>query len=126
MTWWILLALAGFLTLLSLRHYNLFFSLSGALLWLAIWGYHLNNPPANVAIGSFVFDLLFYVFIMMFIATIYLFFVNRGRMPSGKTRTPVEQAKYEKEYEEAKRLPSDGEEAYRQRVRRALRSKRRR
>ena len=126
MTWWILLAMAGFLTWLSFRQYNLLFSFCASLLWFAVWGNHLNNPPAGVAVGSFVFNLLFYTFLLMANAVMLLYFRNRGRMSSGQTRTAVEQANYEKEYNEAKNAPSDDTEEYRQRVRKALRPRRRR
>ena len=77
MTYWVLLAIAGFLTLLSLRHHNILFSLSGMLGWIGVWAYNLNYPPTNITVGTFMHDVLTYTYIMMAIAVMYIFF--RGR-----------------------------------------------
>jgi hypothetical protein len=92
MTFWILLAIAGFLTLLSIRRYNLIFSFAGALGWMAVWGYHLEHPPANITVGTLVYDLLYYTFIIMAIAVIYLYFAGRSKRES-TTSLSVEDGK---------------------------------
>lgn len=83
MTFWILLATAGFLTVMSLRHYYLMLSFSAALGWIALWMYNLNYPPTNITIGSTLHEVLVYTFIMMAIATMYMYFRNRGRTSAG-------------------------------------------
>ena len=82
MTWWILLAIAGFLTWLSSRNASLGYAVSAFFLWFAVWGYHLNNPPANVVIGTLVYDLLYYTFLIMAFATLLWYWRNRGRTES--------------------------------------------
>ena len=121
MTFWILLAIAGFLTLLSIRMYNIIFSLAASLGWFAVWGYHLNNPPANITIGTFVYDLLYYIFIIMAIVVMYIYFRNRGK------QTSVTKISAENNEIVARTYNGGMEETpdeYRMRVRRALRSRR--
>ncbi len=79
MTFWILLATAGFLTVISLRYNNILYSLAGSLVWIALWMYNLSYPPANIVIGSTLHEVLVYTFIIMAIATMYMYFRNRGR-----------------------------------------------
>lgn len=123
MTFWILLVIAGFLTILSIRRYNIIFSFSGALGWMALWGYNLNNPPANITVGTFVYDLLYYTFIIMAIAVIYIYFAGRSKRESTASLS-VENGKIvAQSTSEETREPT---EEYRQRVRRALRQNRRR
>lgn len=126
MTFWILLAVAGFLTWLSLKKYNLLFSLCGSMGWLAVWAYNLSHPPTGVTTGTFLHDLLTYTFILMAIAVMFIYFGNRGRISSGTVRTAREQADYDKEYKEASAAPLEETEVYRQRVRRALHPRQRR
>lgn len=83
MTFWILLSTAGFLTIMSLRYYNLILSFAASLGWIALWMYNLNYPPANIAVGTTLHEVLVYTFIIMAIATIYMYFRNRGRASIG-------------------------------------------
>lgn len=118
MAFWILLAIAGFLTSLSIRRYNLIFSFAGALAWMAVWGYNLNYPPANIVVGSFVYDLLYYIFIIMAIAVIFIYFVGKGKRESSLR---VEDGKIvASTMTETQSEAGETPEQYRQRVRRAL------
>lgn len=128
MTFWILLVIAGFFTLLSLRYRNLLFSFSGMLGWIAVWVYHQNYPPTNIVQGTFLYELLLYAFIVMAMAVMFLYFWNRSRGFTGYPRTAKEQASYDNELRTAgdsdKGLLELGENEYRVKVRRSLRSRR--
>ena len=128
MTFWIILVIAGFLTLLSLRYRNLLFSFSGMLGWIGLWAYHQNHPPANVVQGTFLYELLLYIFIIMGLAVMFLYFWNRSRGYTGYPRTAKEQAAYDNEVrtfgDSEKGLMELNETEYRVRVRRSLRSRR--
>ena len=122
MTFWILLVLAGFLTILSMRYYNILFSFGGMLGWIAVWVYNLNSPPTGITVGTFLHDVLTYTFIIMAIAVMYIYFRNRGKQKAGLS---VEDGKIvaSKSSEEPE---MDENIAYRQTVRRALHPRRRR
>jgi predicted permease len=121
MTFWILLAIAGFLTYLSLRYRNFWLSASGALGWFAVWWYNTQYPPTNIAVNSFGHQVLYYLFILLAIGTFFNWIRNRNRIPTNE-RTAREQAEYEMEYREAKQGEVDRTIAYRRNVRRLLRS----
>ena len=124
MTWWILLALAAFLTWLSLRYYNFVFSLTGMLMWFAVWGYNLNTPPAGVTIGTFLYDVLYYAFFFLALATFLGYFRGRRRQET-TTTLGVEDGKIVAQSTSERNITEPVEE-YRQRVRRALNPNRRR
>lgn len=117
MTWWILLAVAGFFTLLASRRYEFVYTAIASLFWWGVWGYYTTTPPAGVTAGTFLYDLVYYSFIMVALGVFFLYFRNRKRVPVGYNRTAQEQAEYEREYKVAstKALPDD--EAYRQQIR---------
>ena len=126
MTFWILLVIAGFLTLLSIKRYNLIFSFAATLMWLAVWGYNLDNPPANITIGTFVYDLLYYTFIIMAIAVIFIYFVGKSKRES-TTSLRVEDGRIVAHtVSETQSTVGETPEQYRQRVNRALHPNRRR
>jgi hypothetical protein len=52
MTWWQILALAVFLTIIALWRMNLLLSLGSSAGWIAFLAYHMSNQPANVTAGS--------------------------------------------------------------------------
>lgn len=83
MTFWIILAIAGFLTAISLRYRNLLFSLAGSLGWLALWMYNFSYPPTNITVGSTLHEFLVYTFILMAIGTMLVYFWNRSRGYTG-------------------------------------------
>ncbi len=126
MTFWILLAIAGFLTLLSLKHYNIIFSFAGTLGWMAVWGYNLDHPPSNVVVGTFVYDLLYYTFIIVAIAVMLIYFRNRSRQTSGSGGGNVERGETSVRAIREGGAMSESAEEYRMRVRRALHPNRRR
>jgi len=59
---------------------------------MAVWGYNLDNPPANITVGTFVYDLLYYMFMLMAIAVIFIYFVGRSKRES-TTSLSVEDGK---------------------------------
>jgi magnesium-transporting ATPase (P-type) len=79
MTFWILLAIAGFLTFISLKFYNLLFSFVACLAWIGIWAYNLSYPPTNITAGTFVHEVLTYVFIILAITVMLLYFRTRSK-----------------------------------------------
>ncbi len=95
MTFWILLAIAGFLTLMSLRYRNILMSLGASLGWIALWMYNLNYPPTNIVIGSTLHEVLVYTFIIMAIAVMLMYFWNRNRGFTGYPTTKREEAALE-------------------------------
>lgn len=103
MTFWIILVIAGFLTLLSFRYRNILISLGGSLGWFALWMYNFDYPPANITIGSTLHEVLIYVFIIMAVATMLMYFRNRARGYTGYTPTKSEEAE-----SEARRSPARG------------------
>ena len=122
MTFWILLAIAGFLTFLSVRYFNFWLSACGALSWISVWWYNTQFPPTNIAVNSFGHQILYYVFILLAIGTFFNWVRNRDRLPSGYTRTAKEQAEYESDYKSASNGEVDERIAYHDKVQKALRT----
>ncbi len=126
MTFWILLVIAVTLSFLSLRYYNLLFSLCAALGWLAIWMYNLNNPPAGITIGTSLHDLLTYTFIVMAIAIMLTYFMRGNKVLGGKSRSSFEAQDNARRMPENRGLMDMSQEEYRARVNRALHNRRER
>ena len=122
MTFWILLAIAGFITFLSLRYFNFWLSACGALAWIGIWWYNTQYPPTNIAVNSFGHQVLYYLFILLAIGTFFNWIRNRNRLPSGYNQTPEEKAGYDREYKEYSKPLTDSQTVYREKVQRALRT----
>jgi len=120
MTFWILGVLAAFLTLLALRRYAFVFYAGASLAWWALWGYNLNNPPANITIGTFVYDILYYTLILVALGVFFLYFRNRGSQ-QGVTKISAENNEIV-----ARTYEGEGEtpQQYRERAARALHSRR--
>ncbi len=91
MTYWIILVMALALSLISLRYRNILFALGGTLGWIALWAYHQSNPPAGVSVGSFVHEVMYYAFIVMAIAVMFVYFKNRDRGYTGYPTTKSEE-----------------------------------
>lgn len=124
MTFWILLAIAAFLTFLSLKHYNLLFSLGGSLGWLTLWMYNLNYPPTNITIGSTLHEFLIYTFIIMAIATILIYFRSGRRVAQERGGVEDGDSSGGRPYG-GRGLMNLTEDEYRSKVRRATRKSRR-
>lgn len=106
MTFWILLAIAGGLSLISLRYRNMLFTLGATLGWFALLAHHLNTPPFGVTQGSFVHEALLCVFAIMGIAVMMMWARNRERGYTGYNMTKREEAEQEARY--ASKLPARG------------------
>jgi hypothetical protein len=78
-TFCILGILAIILMVISFRWYNILLSLFGAIAWMGLWAYNLNNHPTGIVIGSFVHQILTYMFIGLAIVTMLLYFRSRGQ-----------------------------------------------
>lgn len=117
MTFWILLSIAGFFTLLASRANNFVYPVIASLGWWTVWGYNLNNPPAGITVGTFIYDLLYYTFILISIGVFFLYFRNRNRLSASQGRTAREQADYDREYKEYSTAPLSDDEAYRRQIR---------
>lgn len=122
MTYWIVLAIAGYLSWLSLRRYNIAFAIAGTLSWFAVWGYHTTNPPTNIVAGTFVYDILYYAYIVMGIAIMFIYLSGRTGSKS-KASLTVEDGKIVAESSTQENVPS-GLEEYRATMRRAVRRRR--
>lgn len=104
MTYWILLVAAIALSIISLRWRNILFSLGGTLGWLALWAYHQTNPPAGIAVGSFVHEILYYTYIIFAVAVMLVWI---GNMRRGYTGYPITKSE-ELKMEERNRRPARG------------------
>lgn len=124
MTFWIILSLASILSYFSFRHINILLSLAASTSWLTLMAYNTTNPPTNIAVGSTVHEWLTFVFIMVAIATMYMWFRNRGRTES-VTRVGLGDGEIVAHTTKREGV-TGGEDAYRQRVRKALHPNRRR
>ena len=82
MTFWILLALAGWVSFLSLRSKNMLLSLGASIMWLALMAYNLKFPPTNITQGDTIHEWLTMGFIVLAIAVLLAWFRNRGRTES--------------------------------------------
>ena len=106
------------------------FSLAGSIGWLVVWMYNLDHPPTGIVQGSNIHEFMTYAFIIMAIATLFMFFRNRNRGYSGYPRTANEQAEYDRQVKappsQVGGLMNRTNEEYRERVRGALRNNRRR
>jgi len=122
MTYWILLAIAGFLTFLSIKRYHFAFAVVGTLSWFAVWGYHINYPPTNIVAGTFVYDLLYYAYIIMAFTPILLYVAGRTSRKS-TTSLSVEDGKIVAQSSTQENVPN-GLDEYKATMRRAVRRRR--
>jgi len=104
MTYWILLVIALSLSIVSLKWRNILFSLGGTLGWVALWAYHQAYPPLNIAVGSFVHEVLYYAYIIFAIAVMLVWIGNVRRGYTGYPMTRNEEARME----ERNRTPARG------------------
>ena len=129
MTFWIILALAGWVSFLSLRHHNMLLSLGASIMWLALMAYNLNYPPTNIVQGDTIHEWMTMGFVIIAMAMMFMWFRERGRSVS-QTRVTANEDGINISSEKQEGLPRTslmdaGNEEYRARVRRAVRSKRR-
>ena len=82
MTFWIILALAGLVSYLSLRNRNLLLSLASSIMWLALMAYNLSYPPTNITQGDTIHEWMTMGFIITAIAMLVMWFRNRGKTES--------------------------------------------
>jgi uncharacterized membrane protein len=84
---WGTLFIAGIVfTIISFKYYNLLLSFVGMIVWLALWTFNLDNHPTAIVDGTFTYEALYYVFIIMAIVTMLLYFRSRSKrtnMPNG-------------------------------------------
>ena len=99
MTFWIILAVAFSLTVISLWKYELLFFFGASLGWFALWIYNLQNPPSGVTIGSNLHNFLIFTFIVMAIAVMFSYF-KRGKIAGSANGSEVEMSNSS--------LPNDG------------------
>ena len=86
MTYWILMALAGWVSFLSLRSRNLLLALGASIMWLALMAYNLNFPPTNITQGDTIHEWLTLGFIALAIGVLFAWFRNKGKTVSeGRT-----------------------------------------
>ena len=124
MTFWILLVMAGFLTVLALWRYNFVFYFVASFGWWGLWAYHVNYPPANIVIGTLAYDIIYYTLILVALGVFLLYFIGR-RQRQSMTSLGVEDGKIVANTA-SQESTADATEEYRQRVRRALNPRRRR
>lgn len=124
MTFWILGVLAGFLTFMAVKRHNFVFYAGASLGWWALWGYNLSNPPANITIGTFVYDILYYSLILMAIGVFLLYFRNRNQMSGTSANGETRESGNDSTVERGSLITMPPEE-YRDRIRRAVRRGRR-
>lgn len=124
LTYIILVVFAIIMTWLSLIRYQFVLSVVAMLAWFALWGYHLTNPPTNITIGTFVYDLLYYGYIIMALGVFLKYIAGRtGRQT--KTSYKIEDGSIVSESTTVESKPVNRKEEYRTKVRRALRPNRR-
>lgn len=124
MTFWILMTLAGLLTILALWRYSFVLYAVASLGWWGLWAYYLSNPPANLVSGTLAYDMVYYLLIMTAIGVFLMYFVGR-RQRRSMTSLGVEDGKIVA-HTASQEGPADTTEEYRQRVRKALHPGRRR
>jgi len=90
-TYSILIVIAVVLSLVSLRYPNILFALGGSLAWISLWVFHQSNPPALIVVGSFIHEMLMYVYIIMAVGTFFMWVRNRARGRTGYTMTRGEE-----------------------------------
>lgn len=122
MTFWILGVLAGFLTLLATKRYTFVYYAAASLAWFALWGYNVNFPPANITVGTFVYDVLYYTLIFVAIGVFLLYFVGRSRRNTSTTLGLNEEGNLT--VNSSSQTTFGGNDEYRQRMRRAYRGRR--
>lgn len=82
MTYWILLALAGWVSFLSLRSRNMLLALGASIMWISLMAYNLNYPPTNITKGDTIHEFLTFGFLALAIATLVAWVRTRGRTES--------------------------------------------
>lgn len=123
MTFWLLLAIAIFLSYLSLRFYNLLLSVGGSIAWLSLLVYNLSYPPTNITQGDTIHTWLTYGFGVMAIAVIFFWVRNRNR-DIGKTNNKNNKTE-EDEVFSRYTLMNETPDDYRRRVHSALHPRKR-
>ena len=104
-------------------------SLGASIMWLALMAYNLNYPPTNIVQGDTIHEWMTMGFVIIAMAMMFMWFRERGRSVS-QTRVTANEDGINISSEKQEGLPRTslmdaGNEEYRARVRRAVRSKRR-
>lgn len=83
MTFWILLAVAGLLSIFSFRERrNALLSIVSAISWFVIMAFNITNPPAGIVQGTFIHQGLLLIFVGMGIVMLVTYFRYRGNANS--------------------------------------------
>ena len=79
MTFWILLAVSGLLSIFSFRERrNALLATVSAIAWLVIMAFNITNPPAGIVQGTFIHQGLLLIFVGMSIVMLVTYFRYRG------------------------------------------------
>ncbi len=128
MTWFEIVAVAGLLTILSLRYNNVLISLGASIFWLVLMAYNLDNPPGGITQGSAIHEWMTLGFIAMAMAIMFMWVRERNKSVSIKATMTRNRGEGEEtiqaEIESEGLLGDVG--AYRKRVHRALHPRNRR
>ena len=126
MTFWILLAIAAFLTYISFKWRNILLSLGAMISWFVLWRYNNDFSPTNIVQGDITHTWMTYTFLVLAIAVMFMFFRNRAKDYTGYPRSVDEEREYQDKLKAPKQASSFADESnteYKRRVRRAVRRK---